>query len=71
MLDRVQRRQLKWYGQLVRMDDIRWQKIYRWTSDGRRRKGRPQSWKNQATDFIRNIDMEDVTGELDVIGVRE
>ena len=44
ILDRIQRRQLKWYGHLLRMEDSRWAK---WTPHGRRRRGRPQqSWKN-------------------------
>ena len=30
ILDRIQRRQLKWYGHLLRMEDSRWPKIYQW-----------------------------------------
>jgi hypothetical protein len=43
ILDRIQRRQLKWNGNLLRMEDIRWpKKIYQWTPHSRRRRGRPQ-----------------------------
>ena len=59
ILDRIQRRQLKWYGHLLRMEDSCWQKkIYQWTPHGRRR-GRPQqSWRNQVMDFMRSRNME-------------
>ena len=43
ILDRIQRRQLKWYGHFLRMEDSRWpKKIYQWTPHGRKRRGRPQ-----------------------------
>ena len=52
ILERTQRKQLKWYGN--RMEDRCWPKIYQWTPHG----GRPQqSWKNQVTDFMRSRNM--------------
>ena len=47
-LDRIQRRQLKWYGHLHRKDDSRLpNKIYQRTPHSRRKRGRlQQSWKN-------------------------
>ena len=55
VLDRIQIRQLEWYGQLLRMDDSRWPK---WTQHVKRRRGRlQQSWRNQGTDFIRSRNM--------------
>ena len=39
VLDRIQIRQLKWYGHLLRMEDIRWPKK---TPYGWKRRGRPQ-----------------------------
>ena len=65
IIDRVQRRQLKCYGHLLRMEDGRWpKKIYQWTPHGRRRKGRPQqSWKNQVTDFMRSRGMKEDMAE--------
>ena len=65
ILDRIQRRQLKWYGHLLRMEDSRWpKKIYQWTEHGRRRRGRPQlSWWNQVTDFMKSRDMEEDMAE--------
>ena len=61
ILDRIQRRQLKWYGHLLRMEDSRWpKKIYQWTPHGRRRRGRLQQlWENEVTDFMRNRNMEE------------
>ena len=60
ILDRIQRRQLKWYGHLLRMEDSRFPKIYQWTPHGKRRRGRPeQSRKNQATDFMEEGMAED------------
>ena len=64
ILDRIQRRQLKWHGHLLKMDDIRWQKIYRWTPHGRRRKGRQQqSLKTQVTDFMRSRNVKEDLAE--------
>ena len=61
ILDRIQRRQLKWYGHFLRMEDSRWpKKIYQWTPQSRRRGERAQqSWKNQVTDFTRSRNMEE------------
>ena len=65
ILDRIQRRQLKWYGHLLRMEDSRRpKKIYQWTPHGRIRRGRPQlSWRNQMTDFIKSRGMEEDMAE--------
>ena len=58
ILDRIQRRQLKWYGHLLRMKDSHWpKKIYQWTPHGGRR--RPQQlWNKPVTDFMRSGNME-------------
>ena len=47
-------------GHILRMDDIRWpKKIYQWTLRNGRRRGKPQqSWKNEVTDFMRNLGMD-------------
>ena len=65
ILERIQRRQLNWYGHLLRMEDSRWpKKTYQWTQRGRRRRGRPQqSWKNQMTDFTKSRNMEEDMAE--------
>jgi hypothetical protein len=65
ILDRIQRRQLKWYGYLLRMEDSPWpNKIYQWTPHGRRRRERPQqSWKNQVTDSKRSRNLEEDMAE--------
>ena len=56
----IKKRQLKWYGHLVRLEDSRWPKtIYQWTPHGKRRRERPQqSWKNQVKDFMRSRNIE-------------
>ena len=56
ILDRIQRRQLKWYEHLLRMEDSCWpKKIYHWTPHGSMKRGKPlQSWKSQVTDFMRS-----------------
>ena len=61
VLDRIQRRQLKWYGHLLRMEDSRWpKKIYQWKPHRRRSRGRPQqSWRKQVTDFMKSRNMEE------------
>ena len=63
-LDRIQRRPLKWYGHLLRMEGSRWPNIFQWTPHGRRRRGRPQqSWRNQVTDFMKSRNMEEDMAE--------
>ena len=61
ILDRIQRRRLKWYIHL-RINAIRWPKmIYQWTPNGEKRNGRSQqSQKRQVMNFmrIRNIDKD-------------
>ena len=53
VLDRIQRRQLKWYRHLLRMEDRRWpKKIYQWTPHGRRRRGRPQQNMEEPSDGL-------------------
>ena len=65
ILDRIQRKQLKWYGHHLRMEDSRLpKKIYQWTPHGRRKRGRPQqSWKNQVTDFVKSRNVEEDMAE--------
>ena len=61
IIDRIQRKQLKWHGTLLRMDGSRWPKK---THQGRqiydRRTRRPQQpWKKEVTDFLRSINLEE------------
>ena len=65
VLDRIKRRQLKWYVYLLRTEDSRWpKKIYQWTPHGMRRRGRPQlSWRDQVTDFMKSRGMEEDMAE--------
>ena len=65
ILDRIQRRQLKWHGHILRMEDSHWpKKIYQWTPHGRRRRVRPQqSWRNQVTVFMKSRNMEEDMAE--------
>jgi hypothetical protein len=60
VLDRMQLRQLKCYGLLLRMQDSRRpKKIFHWTPYGRRKRGRSQqSWKNQMKGFMTSKNIE-------------
>ena len=60
ILERIQRRQLRWYGHPIGMKDGHWtKKIYQRTQQGEYKRGRPQqSWKNQVTDIMRSRNME-------------
>lgn len=46
IINRVERRGLKWFGHLLRMDEQRWpRKIFQWRPPGRGKRGRPRlSW---------------------------
>ena len=69
----ILRRQVKWYGHLLIMEDSRWtKKICQWTPHARRRRGRPQqSWKNQATDFMTSRNMEEDMAKDNIFSVWE
>ena len=62
--DRIEKRSLKWFGHLMRMDGSRWPKrIFTWNPPGRNRKGRPRrSWNEGIRRALRdrNIDEERV-----------
>ena len=70
VLDRIQRRQLKWYGHFLRIEDTRWPKmIYQWTPHARRRRGRSQqSRKNKMTDLLRSRMLEEDMAETSISG---
>ena len=58
ILDRIQRRQLKGHGQLLRMDDIYWlKKIYQCTLHGGRR-NQELVWRSQGAAFMISRNME-------------
>ena len=55
IFDIIKRRQLKWYGHLIRIKGNYWLKIFQWAWYGRKRRGRPQQlWKNQVVDLMRS-----------------
>jgi hypothetical protein len=62
--DRVQEKQLVWYGHLQRMSEERWpKKIWEWTPQGRRRRGRPRkNWSNNVKEAMaaRDLDEQDI-----------
>ena len=63
ILERLNNIMLKYYGQIVRMEDKRWPKrIKTWPPEGRRRQGRPEvKWKKEVARVIkqRNLTSED------------
>jgi hypothetical protein len=63
-LDRVEEKQLVWYGHLQRMSEERWpKKIWEWSPHGRRRRGRPlRTWSNNIKEAMaaRDLDEQDI-----------
>jgi hypothetical protein len=59
--DRVEEKQLVWYGHLQRMSEERWpKKIWEWTPHGRRRRGRPRrTWSNNIKEAMTARDLDD------------
>ena len=62
VVERVEKRSLKWFGHMLRMDDERWPKrIFNWKPPGRNRRGRPRkSWNEAIRQAMRerNLDEE-------------
>mgnify|MGYP005985278163 FL=1 len=62
VLERIERRELKWFGHLTRMPDDRWPKrLFKWVPPGRRKRGRPRrSWNDGMREAMerRNLDMD-------------
>ena len=56
VIDRFDRRQLIWYGHVVRMNEERWpRKVLDYTPPNRRKKGRPRkTWKDGITNAMNN-----------------
>lgn len=46
VVDKIDRKALKWFGHLMRMGDERWPKrVFKWKSPGKNKRGRPRrSW---------------------------
>ena len=63
VIDRIERKSLKWYGHMLRMPDHRWpRKVYEWKPPGRHKRGRPRrSWTDQINELMehRSIHKED------------
>jgi hypothetical protein len=68
--DRVEEKQLVWYGHLQGMSEERWpKKIWEWTLQGRRRRGRPRrTWSNNIKEALaaRDLDEQDKPGPFEV-----
>jgi hypothetical protein len=64
IIDRVEERQLLWYGHLQRMSEERWpKKIWEWTPQGRMRRGRPgRTWFSYVKESMvaRDLDEQDI-----------
>lgn len=63
VIDRIQKRSLKWFGHLLRMEDTRWPKrLFYWTPPGKRKKGRPRrSWNEGVRTAMRERDLDEDT----------
>ena len=64
VIDRIEKRKLKWFGHLMRMQQQSWPKrIFQWTPAGTGIRGRPRrSWSQQIKEIMdtRGIKEEDV-----------
>jgi hypothetical protein len=64
IIDRVEEKQLVWYGHLQRMSEERWsKKIWEWTPHGRRRRGRSRrTWSSNIKEAMaaRDLDEQDI-----------
>lgn len=60
-VDRLERRSLKWFGHLLRMDDQRWpKKLLKWKPPGRKKRGRPRlSWNDTIRKAMEHRDLEE------------
>lgn len=58
---RIEKRSLKWFGHLLRMEDGRWPKrLFNWKPPGKNKRGRPRkSWKEGVRATMRNIDLDE------------
>ena len=59
ILDRIQRRRLKWYRQNFRIESIGWPKINQWIPQDRKRKGRQLQSFEEPRYGSRNIGEKD------------
>lgn len=61
VIDRIERRGLKWFGHILRMPEGRWPKrIFRWRPPGRRKRGRPRrSWNEGIRNAMEARDLEE------------
>ncbi|XP_071644241.1 uncharacterized protein [Temnothorax longispinosus] len=55
IIERIEKRQLCWFGHLMRMSEDRWpQRLYKWTPPGTRKRERPRrSWNEGMGDAMR------------------
>ena len=61
ILDIIQRRQLKWHGHLLTMEDSRrLKKFNRWIPHGRRRERPQQTRRNLVLEFMRTRNIENM-----------
>lgn len=61
VIERIEKRSLKWFGHLLRMDDTRWPKrIFKWRPAGKNKKGRPRkSWNEGIRRAMRERNMDE------------
>lgn len=62
VIERIEKKSLKWFGHLLRMEETRWPKrIFQWTPPGKQKRGRPhRSWNEGIRRAMRerNLDEE-------------
>lgn len=61
VIQRIEKRGLRWFGHLMRMEDTRWPKrVFKWSPTGRNKRGRPRrSWNDGIRQAMRDRNIEE------------
>ncbi|XP_030761519.1 uncharacterized protein LOC115886486 [Sitophilus oryzae] len=61
LIQRIEKRGLRWFRHLMRMEDTRWPKrVFKWSPTGRHKRGRPRrSWNDGIRQAMRDRNIEE------------
>ncbi|XP_030752232.1 uncharacterized protein LOC115879476 [Sitophilus oryzae] len=61
IIRRIEKRSLRWFGHLMRMEDTRWPKrVFKWSPTGGNKRGRPRrSWNDGIRQAMRDRNIEE------------
>jgi hypothetical protein len=70
ILQKIEARQLRWYGHLVQMEDCRTaRQVAEWNPQGKRRRGRPVStWKDGIRNNIQGRNLKGLRPSIQISG---